>query len=121
MCSGRIFDAMIPSYLGAALPEKAKTTLLPSAVTLVAGAPKVDVQTPGLSSAGYCFMRLKVKATSLAVKGCPSVHLTPWRMSKVSFSPPSQVAFSASHGVSSHVSALRTMSCSYSHVVVNGL
>ncbi len=57
-------------------------------------------------------MRLKVKATSLAVKGLPSLHLTPWRMSKVSLSPPSHVAFSASHGVSSQVSALRTMSCS---------
>ena len=31
---------MIPSYFGAALPEKTKTTLLPSAVTVVAGAPK---------------------------------------------------------------------------------
>ena len=64
------------------------------------------------SLANYNPYAPKPLTTSLAVNGCPSVHLMPCRMSKVSFSPPSQVAFSASQGVSSQVSALRTMSCS---------
>ena len=40
--------------------------------------------TPLLSRAGNFFSRLKVNTTSLAVKGLPSLHLTPWRIVKTS-------------------------------------
>ena len=57
----------------------------------MAGAPKVSFQTPPMSIAGYFFIRLKVKATSLAVKSEPSLHFTPCRMSKVSLLAPSHL------------------------------
>src|SRR3954453_12297060 len=112
---------MIPSYFGAALPVNSKTTLLPWAVTDFAGAPNVSFQRPALSIDGYFLARLKVNATSWAVNGLPSLHLTPSRMSRVSFVAPSQVDFVASHGVSSQVRLLRTMSGSYSQFPGSGL
>ena len=39
---------------------------------------------PGYRAAGYFLASLKVKSTSLAVKGWPSDHLTPCRIVKVS-------------------------------------
>src|SRR6476620_8544870 len=90
---------MMPSYFGAALPANSKTTWLPWAVTDLAGAPNVSFQTPALSAPGYFLPRLKVKATSSAVNGLPSLHLTPWRMSSVSLVAPSHGDFVASHGV----------------------
>ena len=101
---------MMPSYLAAALPSKVITTWLPSASTELAGAPKVSFQRPALSMPGYSFWRFIVNATSSAVKSSPSLHVTPSRMSSVSLSPPSHVAPVASHGVSSQVRLLRTMS-----------
>ena len=86
--SGRISWAMMVGNFEAASPPKSNTTWFPLAVTAVALAPKVSVHTPPGSMAGYFFIRLKVKATSLAVKSEPSLHFTPGRMSKVSLLAP---------------------------------
>ena len=79
---------MIVVNLEAASPAKSITTWFSVAVTAVAGAPRMSFQIPPTSMAGYFFIRLKVKATSSAVKSDPSVHLTPGRMSKVSLLAP---------------------------------
>jgi hypothetical protein len=42
---------------------------------------------PEVYSFGFCLIRLKVNATSLAVNGLPSFHLTPLRMVRVSVLP----------------------------------
>src|SRR6266568_1947108 len=57
-------------------------------------------QTELRSRPGFFFIRLKVNATSAAVIGVPSLHLTPLRMVNVRFlllSPQAQAV--ASHGV----------------------
>ncbi len=57
-------------------------------------------QTPVRSRAGYFFIRLKVYATSAAVSGVPSLHLTPGRIVNVSdLLPAPQLQEVASIGV----------------------
>ena len=74
---------------------KVITTLLPCWVT-----PDSTDQTELTSSALNFFSRLKLKTTSAAVIGFPSLHLTPLRMLKVSVLLPSlYFQLVASHGV----------------------
>ena len=74
---------------------KVITTLLPCWVTL----DSTD-QTEFRSSAGNFFIRLKVNATSAAVIGVPSLHLTPLRIVNVSvLLPLLQAQLVASQGV----------------------
>ena len=48
----------------------------------------VTIGAPVVNSAGWALIMLKVKATSLAVNGLPSFHLTPERTGIVSVLPP---------------------------------
>ncbi len=109
---------MILVNFDAASPLKSNTTWFPLAVTAVALAPNMSVHTPPRSMAGYFFIRLKVKTTSLAVKSEPSVHFTPGRMSKVSLLAPCHLKPVASHGVTSQSRLLWIISGSYSQVLV---
>src|SRR6478736_3934446 len=112
---------MMSSNFAAAGPVNSMTTWLPWAVTDFAGAPKVSFHRPALSTAGYFLPRLKVNATSWAVSGLPSLNFTPSRMVKVSFVAPSHLYAVASQGVTSQLSPLRTISGSYSQVLVSGV
>src|SRR5262249_21005047 len=81
MCSGTI--AMLPSSPGSSVNEvdgNVSVTVLSSVATAVHLAPVV-------LSPGLFWNRVKVKATSFAVKGWPSVHLTPCRVVIVSTVP----------------------------------
>ena len=60
-----------------------------------------------VARAGLFFSRSKVKMTSLALKGCPSDHLTPWRILKVrTVLSAFQLYSVASQGTSSPVALL---------------
>src|SRR5271154_5021858 len=61
---------------------KVRVTLLPDTLTL-------DMSRPSRFRAVVCLTRLKVNATSAAVKGVPLFHFTPWRIAKVIALPPS--------------------------------
>jgi hypothetical protein len=74
-CSGTIVTPAMTPAKGTLAFLKVKVTVSPDPET-----PEICAHTPLLSRAGYFLSRLNVKTTSAAVKGLPSLHLTPCRI-----------------------------------------